>query len=192
MADAPAAFGVWSLMQTGRFSRGELGQGSLRFGYYVAFWSGQYFASVTGAQADTATQAEVDRLATQLAALLPHDGALPAWCTRVPAAGRQELKYFRGPIGLSNIATGLDSLPFTVREGAIATYPGVQLLVLRYSDSSVLKTEVAKIAPATPTSVTVSSPGMGALEVLNFDEDLLVFRYTDEASMRTVLSQYAR
>ena len=192
MTDAPAAYGVWSLMQTGKFTRGDLGQGSLRFGYYVAFWSGPYFASVTGAQPDAAVQSEVDRLAAQLAALLPRDGALPAWCTRVPTAGRQELKYVRGPIGLSNIATGLDSLPFTVREGVFATYPGVQLLVLRYADQAATKTEMGKIAPVAPGSVMVSNPEKGTLEVITFDNDLLIFRHTDEAPMRAVLQQYAR
>ncbi len=192
MADPAAAFGVWSLMQTGQFARGDLGQGSLRFGYYVAFWSGRYFASVTGAQIAPAVQAEVDRLAAQLAGLLPRDGAPPAWCGRIPSAERQELKYFRGPIGLSNIQTGLDSLPFTVREGAFVTYPGVRLLVLRYSAPSVLKAEVAKIAPVSPTSASVSASGLGTLEVLNFDEDLLIFHSTDEAAKQAIVRQYAR
>lgn len=192
MCDAPAAFGVWSLMQTGKFTRGALGQGSLRFGYYVAFWSGPYFASVTGAQPTPATQTEVDRLAAQLAALLPRDGALPAWCTRVPATGRQELKYFRGPIGLSNIATGLDSLPFTVRDGVFATYPGVQLLALRYADAATAKAELAKIDPSAPASLIVPNAVTESLEMMTFDNDLLVLRTTDEATKRAVLEQYAR
>ena len=87
MNDAAAAYGVWSLMQTGEFARGRLGQGSLRFRYYVAFWSGACFGSVTGAQLDPATQGEVDRLADQLASLLPRDGTLPDWFGRLPSAG---------------------------------------------------------------------------------------------------------
>ena len=130
MTDAPAAYGVWSLMQTGKYERGTLGQGSLRFGYYVAFWSGPYFASVTGARPDPATQAEVDRLASELAAYLPRDGALPSWFALAPANGLRSSRYFRGRIGLSNIPTHevLDLLDPT--EGIVADYAGAQLVVL--------------------------------------------------------------
>lgn len=134
MTDAPAAFGVWSLMQTGSYTRGTLGQGSLRFGYYVAFWSGRYFASVTGAQPDTATQGEVDRLAAALAELLPRDGVLPAWFTKAPREGRVASKYFRGRIGLSNITVGDAIELFDAPEGLVAEYPGGQLVLLPSSD----------------------------------------------------------
>jgi len=133
MTDAAAAFGAWSLMQTGQFTRGTLGQGSLRFGYYVAFWSGTYFASITGARPDTATQAEVDRLAAQLAALLPHDGELPSWFERLPAANACERKYFRGRIGLSNIAAGPAADLVEGGEGLFAKFTDRQQLLLHFA-----------------------------------------------------------
>jgi hypothetical protein len=148
MSDPAAAYGVFSLMQTGKFVRGNLGQGSLRFGYYTVFWSGPYYASVTGAKADAATQAEVDRLAAQLAELLPRDQAEPAWFTRLPAADLQERKYFRGRIGLSNIATGPAGELAEAQEGLLATYPGAQLLLLHYPTATAAAEQLARAARA--------------------------------------------
>ena len=126
MTDAAAAYGVWSMMQTGTYTRGTLGHGSLRFGYYVAFWSGAYFASVTGARPDTATQAEVDRLAAQLAALLPSDRWAPASLLRILLGVHPQdphPKYFRGRIGLSNIATPALLELFAPSEGTVLEHP---------------------------------------------------------------------
>jgi hypothetical protein len=133
MTDAAAAYGVWSLMQTGTYTRGTLGQGSLRFGYYRAFWSGAYFASVTGARSDAATQAEVDRLAAQLAALLPRDGVLPAWFADMPAGTHAQPKYFRGRIGLSNIAAGPAADLVDGSEGLFAEYPDRQIVRFHFA-----------------------------------------------------------
>jgi hypothetical protein len=106
MNDAAAAYGVWSLMQAGSFSRGTLGQGSLRFRYYVAFWSSACFGSVTGDKLDHDTQDEVNRLAAQLASLLPHDGRLPEWFGQLNSADLNAKMYVRGKIGLSNTPVG--------------------------------------------------------------------------------------
>ena len=133
MVDAPAAYGVWSLMQTGKYTCSELGQGSLRTSYYVAFWSGPYFASVTGARSDAATQAEVDRLAAQLAALLPSDGKLPAWFEQLPSTGAREQKYFRGKIGLSNIVAGPAADLVDGSEGLFAEYPDRQVILYHFA-----------------------------------------------------------
>ncbi len=146
MNDAPAAYGVFSLMQTGKFTRGSLGQGSLRFGYYTAFWSGPYYASVTGARADAATQAEVDRLAAALAALLPRDEAQPDWFARLPAAELQERKYFRGRIALSNISAGPAADLVEGREGLFATYPGAQLLLFHFATPADAAAQLGKAA----------------------------------------------
>ena len=132
MTDAPAAFGVWSIMQTGQFTHGTLGQGSLRFGYYVAFWSGSYFASVTGARADATTQAEVDRLAAQLAALIPRDGILPGWFDGLPSAGMGTRKYFRGKIALSNIESSHGADLVDGSEGILAEYADRRVVILHF------------------------------------------------------------
>lgn len=190
MVDAPAAYGVLSLMQSGPFTAGSLGQGSLRFGYYVAFWSGPYYGSVTGAQADAATQAEVDRLAAQLAALLPRDGALPAWFGRLPEAGLQTRRYFRGRIGLSNIPAGPAAELFAPKEGLCATYPGVQLLLLHYPDAAAAAAQLAR-APelglvATDSGLTRTEADGSRTIVQSRGEDLFVFSFTDEVRFRAV------
>lgn len=136
MADAGAAFGVWSLMQTGTYTRGELGQGSLRFRYYVAFWSGAYFASVTGDKAEPAAQAEVDRLAAQLADRLPRAGTLPAWFDRLPAGSLTGRMYFRGKIGRSNTPAGPAAGLVDGKEGLLGLYPDRQLLLFPFSSTA--------------------------------------------------------
>ncbi len=190
MVDAPAAYGVFSLMQSGTFARATLGQGSLRFGYYAAFWSGPYFASVTGAQKDPATQAEVDRLAAELAATLPREAAEPAWFARLPATGLQERKYFRGRIGLSNIPAGPAAELFAPKEGLCATYPGVQLLLLHYPDAAAAAAQLAK---APELGLTAEDAGFirteadgSTIVVQARGEDLFVFSFADEARFRAV------
>ncbi|MBK8476921.1 MAG: hypothetical protein IPL39_11625 [Opitutaceae bacterium] len=201
MADAPAAYGEWSLMQSGKFTPGRLGQGSLRFGYYLAFWSGPYFASVTGAQADAATQAEVDRLGAQLAALLPPSGELPAWFTRLPAQDLQERKYFRGRIGLSNIPLGEITELFDSKEGLVATYPGCKLLLLHFASTDAAVAQLAAsaiLATARPTLTGVKADASVSpctdtdgnhIVVRTRGEDLLAFVFTDEARFHAVAGQ---
>ncbi len=201
MTDAAAAYGEWSLMQSGKFTPGHLGQGSLRFGYYLAFWSGPYFATVTGAQADAATQAEVDRLGAQLAALLPPTGELPAWFTRLPAQDLQERKYFRGRIGLSNIPLGEITELFGSAEGLVATYPGCKLLLLHFASADAAVAQLAAsaiLATARPTLTGVRADAAGYtctdadgnhLVVHTRGEDLLAFVFTDEAHYRAVAKQ---
>jgi hypothetical protein len=198
MVDAPAAYGVWSLMQTGKYQRGTLGQGSVRFGYYVAFWSGPYFASVTGAQPDAATQAEVDRLANALAAQLPRDGALPTWFAHAPTAGLQSCKYFRGRIGLSNIlvreAVGL----IGPSEGIVADYEGGQLVVIPCPDRETARLRCAaaldrlKERPttvriqATSESFTIPAEGDEGTLVCFDDRAIYVFSGIDNDLRSTI------
>lgn len=201
MTDAAAAYGEFSLMQSGKFTHGTVGQGSLRFGYYTAFWSGHYFASVTGAQADAPTQAEVDRLAGQLAALLPHDGALPGWFAHLPAQGLQERKYFRGKIGLANIPVGEVSELFDSREGLVATYPGCRLLLLHFPTAAEADAGLAlsaKTAAGRPTLTALTTDAAGfsgtdgdgnRIVVRTRGGDLLAFVFTDEAAYRTLAGQ---
>ncbi len=157
MTDAPAAFGVLSLMQTGKYTRGELGQGSLRTNYYVAFWSGPYFANVTGAQPDTDTQAEVDRLAAALAALLPRNSYPPAWSVTAIPEDPACVKYFRGRIGLSNIPLGEVTELFDSHEGLVATYPGCRVLLLHFTtpDEAIAQLAAAAIRATARKSLTL-------------------------------------
>ena len=198
MRDATAAYGVLSLMQSGRFTHGELGQGSLRFGYYLAFWSGPYFACVTAAQADATTQAEVDRLGTQLAALLPHNGELPAWFTFLPAQNLQERKYFHGRIGLSNIPLGEVTELFDSHEGLVATYPGCRVLLLHFPtpDEAVAQLAASAVrATARPSLTGVKADTAGftcadadghQIAVRTHGADLLAFVFTDEAAYHSL------
>lgn len=201
MADAAAAYGEWSLMQSGKFTPGQLGQGSLRFGYYLAFWSGSYFASVTGAQADAATQAEVDRLGAQLAALLPPTGQLPAWFARLPTQGMQERKHFRGRIGLSNIPLGEVTELFDSQEGLVATYPGCKLLLLHFAsaDAAVAQLTASAVLASARSSLAGLKADAGGYTCTDADgnhlvvrtrgEDLLAFLFTDEAAYLKVAGQ---
>ena len=201
MTDAPAAFGVWSLMQTGKFTRGELGQGSLRFGYYVAFWSGPYFASVTGAQPDAAVQSEVNRLAAQLAAVLPRDSVPPDWFVTALPPNPDEVKYFRGKIGLSNIPLGEVSDLFDPGEGLVATYPGCRLLRLNCSnaDDAVAQLAAAAIRATARKSLTGVKDDDGGFTCSDSDGNriavrtrgpvLLAFVFTDEAAFRALAAQ---
>lgn len=132
MNDAAAAFGVWSLMQTGNYTRGKLGQGSLRFRYYVAFWSGSYFGTVTAAQLNPNTQAEVDLLAAQLAASLPLTGELPDWFSQLPSDGLKEKMYFRGKIGLSNTPVNAAGEIVEGKEGLVGIYPDHRSLLYHF------------------------------------------------------------
>lgn len=196
MADPAAAYGAFSLMQSGKFVPGALGQGSLRFSYYLVFWSGSFFASVTGAQAEAATQAEVDRLGAQLAALLPPAAALPDWFSRLPSAGLQERMYFRGRIGLSNIPVGAMAGWFQVHEGLAARYPGVRVLLLHYADAPAAAAQLAAAIrkPAlqefrTETTGFTGVEGNGQrLTVRVQGQDLYAFSYTDEACYRAVVA----
>ena len=176
MTDAAAAYGMWSLMQTGTYTRGALGQGSLRFGYYIAFWSAAYFASITGARSDAATQTEVDRLAAQLAALLPRDGKLPAWFDQLPATGAREREYFRGKIGLSNIAAGPAADLVDGGEGLFAVYPERQVLLFHFASEQEAARKLAEAKQKTSTRAGTDA-ATHLIAISQAGSDLLVTTY---------------
>lgn len=145
MTDAPAAFGVWSLMQTGRYTRGEIGQGSIRTSYYIAFWNGPYFATVTGAQPDAITQAEVDRLAGALARELGSPSTTVWPCFRIPQDPHSVTaqKYFRGRIGLSNIKVPVVLDLFAPGEGVVEEYAEGVVVVLKFASETEARQHLA-------------------------------------------------
>jgi hypothetical protein len=201
MTDPAAAFGQLSLMQSGKYTRGELGQGSLRFSYYLTFWSGPFFVSVTGSQADAATQAEVDKIGNQLALDLPRTVGIPKWFALLPPTGLEERKYFRGPIGLSNIQLGEVAQLFTPKLGIVGIYPGCKVLMLHLAsaaDATAQVEQATKTAAARPTITGIKSDASGftcmdgernRISVLTRDRDLYAFVYTDDAAYRAVLGQ---
>ena len=201
MTDPAAAFGQLSLMQSGKYTRGELGQGSLRFSYYLALWSGPFFVSVTGSKDDAATQAEVDKLGAQLALDLPRTVGIPKWFALLPPNGLKEHKYFRGPIGLSNIQIGEVAQLFKPKQGLVGIYPGCKVLMLHLSnaaDAAAQVEQASKAAAARPTITGIKSDAAGftctdgdrnQITVLVRDRDLYAFVYTDEAAYRAVIGQ---
>jgi hypothetical protein len=104
MADAAAAFGMFTFKTSARGSEADLGQGGRLEDYYLNFWKGPVVVTVTGFDESPESVKSVLRIAEAANGKLRADGKMPSLAAAFPPewAARGGLKYLRGPIGLRN------------------------------------------------------------------------------------------
>jgi hypothetical protein len=134
MADAAAAFGMFTFKSSGRGTEIALGQGGRLEDYYLNFWKGRALVTVTGFD-DSPESVEGVRLIAEAAdRKIELRGEMPKWAAAFPPEwpARGGLKYLRGPIGLRNLHPALARSAIRFEEG-IAGWPadGVLAVVLR-------------------------------------------------------------
>jgi len=103
MADADAAFGIYSIRRDPQQPTLDLGDDATLYDYQLSFWQNRYFVVITAFKSDSATQDKLKWFAAviarkirrhanppQLLSLLPEDGLIPRSCC-----------YIRGPLAFN-------------------------------------------------------------------------------------------
>jgi hypothetical protein len=143
MADAPAAFGIFTFKSSSGGMEIFFGQGGRLEDYYLNFWKGPVLVTVTGFDESPASLEGVRRVAEATDHRIRVRGEKPALAAALPSewAARGVLKYIRGPLGLRNLHPVFARPAIRFNEG-IAGWPedGVLVVVLRGDSPSGAKT----------------------------------------------------
>jgi hypothetical protein len=132
MRSAAAAYGIYSITQSGQGTAVDIGQAARLFDYYLVLWKGPYYVSVTASGSSPTVRNEVMQAARLIAARIKATGIIPPLAAQLPKDGLLAQKYFCGNLGLATIyAFGAEN-PFKVQEGVCGFYPGLRLFILRY------------------------------------------------------------
>lgn len=134
MADAVAAFGMWTFKTSARGSEVALGQGGRLEDYYLNFWKGPVLATVTGFDESPESVGGVCGIAEAVDRKIPGRGEKPSLVSAFPKewTARGGLKYLRGPLGLRNLSPVFARQAIRFEEG-VAGRPadGVLAVVLK-------------------------------------------------------------
>ena len=143
MADAAAAFGMFTFKTSARGSKVDLGQGGRLEDYYLNFWKGPVVVTVTGFDESPESVEAVLKIAEAADGKFRAGGEKPSLAAAFPPewAARGGLKYLRGPIGLRNQHPVFFRQAIRFHEG-VAGWPaeGVLALVLKGQTPAEAKT----------------------------------------------------
>jgi hypothetical protein len=134
MRTPAAAYGVYSMMQSGQGAPCDVGQAGQLFDDYLVFWKGPYYISLTAAGPRAAVREMMVWAGRCIAERIKETGAMPALLDRLPRAGLRLQKYFRGGLGLANLQAFGGTDPFKAGEGVCGFYPSLRLFILRYAN----------------------------------------------------------
>ena len=148
MADAAAAFGMFTFKTSARGSEIDLGQGGRLEDYYLNFWKGPVVVTVTGFDESPESVEAVLKLAEAANGKFRTDGEKPSLAAAFPPewAARGGLKYLRGPIGLRNQHPVFFRQAIRFHEG-VAGWPaeGVLAVVLKGQAPAEAKTAFSDV-----------------------------------------------
>jgi len=136
MKDAPAAFGVYSVMKPDKGEPLALGREGLLADYYLSFWKGRHYLTVTGSRASEPVRVAIREIARSLEAPLADEGDLPTLLSELPRKELLNRRYVRGAIALQNVRGFNAVQAFRPREAVLGEYPNQHVALLRYADAA--------------------------------------------------------
>ncbi|PTY03734.1 hypothetical protein DB347_21110 [Opitutaceae bacterium EW11] len=135
MRDPAAACGVFSVTRATEGKPAGIGQEAVAANYYLSFWSGPFFVTVTGSRDTESIRTAVQAIALGVAANLPAVGKLPVLYAQLPPGGLKTRRFVRGNIALSNVP-GFEAVQaFKVQEAALGEYSNTRYAVLIFESA---------------------------------------------------------
>lgn len=165
MADAAAAFGVYTFKASGRGRSLPIGQGADLEDYYLSFWKGRWQVTATGSDESPESLAGVQALSRAAAALIPAGEPAPDIFGRLPEgfAASTHRKYLKGVIGLYNIHPFFRGDVLRFADAAAAEKDGDWVFLFRYATEAEAETRWPGIRKALEAagncSVSSGEPG---------------------------------
>lgn len=132
MRDSAAACGVYSVTRADSGTPLGLGQEGTGAGYYLSFWSGAYFVTVTGSRNIPTVRSAVEAIGIAVAGNLPAAGKVPTLFAQLPATGLRTRRFVRGNIALSNVRGFAAAQSFKIQEAAVGEYLQSRYAILVY------------------------------------------------------------
>jgi len=137
MTSAESAFGIFTF-KTGLGEKEiALGDEGRLADYYLNLRKGSLVVTITGLDQETAAEEELLILARAVESRIERGAPKPALAGRLPEEGlrRQSVKFFKGPLGLSNSDRLAAGSVFAFESGVKAGYDaGYSLILLEFRD----------------------------------------------------------
>jgi hypothetical protein len=137
MASAESAFGIFTFKTGPGGKEIDLGDECRLADYYLNLRKGSLVITITGLDPETATEEGLLFLARAVGAKIKIGAARPPLAGRLPEEGLrpQSLRFFKGPLGLSNSDRLAAGSVFGFERGVKADYdPGYSLILLEFPD----------------------------------------------------------
>lgn len=148
MTDVPAAYGIYSMMQSPRGAPVDVGQEARLFRDYLMFWQGDFYASLTLTGEGAHAAQDLTDAARTVAARITTAGERPAIMRLLPEAGLQDGKYLRGPIALSNVYVFGSGDVFGASEAACGVYADRREFIFSYPTDEAASARLAAVGVA--------------------------------------------
>jgi hypothetical protein len=135
MADAGAAYGIFSFKRSGEGRSLALGGGGELEDYYLNFWKGCFVVTLTGFDETEATLAGLLALGRAVDAKIGQTAEAPALVAVLPGEGLKagSVKYLRGLLGLTNVYPFGTARGLTFKDAVRGQYSsGETLIILEY------------------------------------------------------------
>jgi len=133
MSDAPAAYGMFSLIAGAQGKKIHIGNEGMIYDYYLMFWKNTFLVFLTGDDTTDETKSGILAMSLSIDQHLGASGEKPALAACLPNDGLQSCTFIRGNIGLSSFYTFDTKNIFRVKEGIIGIYPAHRLFIFRYN-----------------------------------------------------------
>jgi hypothetical protein len=135
MADPGAACGVYSVRCGDDAIPMDIGQGASGHSYYIMFWKGNYYVSVSGSDSTPEVRKWLEVIARAIDRTLAGSEHLPSIHRLLSNENLLKWEYIRGSLGLSSVdvidVRGLEGFS----EGVAGTYKDHTIVYLRWSGS---------------------------------------------------------
>jgi hypothetical protein len=137
MISAESAFGIFTFKTGPGGKEIALGDECRLADYYLNLKKGSLVVTITGLDPETVTEEALLSLARAVGSRIKNSAARPALAGLLPEEGLrpQSLKFFKGPLGLSNSDRLAAGSVFGFESGVKADYdPGYSLILLEFRD----------------------------------------------------------
>lgn len=137
MSDAPAAYGIFSLMQQASSWTAEYGQLTVITPDYIAFWKDKYYVIVSWSSRNDPKSGSMDVLAGMISQNISGTGNYPELVALLKASDPgQKLVYLHGNLALSNFYYFDYKDIFEISDGVAFTTGSHHRIIFRYTDAS--------------------------------------------------------
>ena len=146
MYDAPAAFGVYSIRSGEEAKRVDIGQEGCTHSYYVMFWKGRFYVSITASDSSAECIRALETFARTIDQRLPGGGQKPHIINSLQTVHLLKERYFRGRLGLASVRVLEMAQMFPVIDGVVGTYRDHTMIVLRYGNELAARQRLGAIS----------------------------------------------
>jgi hypothetical protein len=136
MSDAPAAYGMFSLVAGNQGKKVHVGNEGRIYDYYLMFWKNKFLIFLTGDDTTDEIKSGILAMSLSIDQHLGASGDKPALAACLPNDGLRSCTFIRGNIGLSSFYTFDNKNIFRVKEGIIGIYPTHHLFIFQYNSDN--------------------------------------------------------